>query len=579
MRKRNSMARLLALARPYVWPLFFAFLCLVAANGAELIKPYIFKVVIDDYIVGGRQGQGLMTIPGLSIAYFVTVVVGALMTILQIKWMNRVGQDIIRDLRARVFSHIQHMPLSVLDTYSSGRLVTRGTNDVEALSEFFTDVMLGLLKDAILLVGIMAVMLAMEWRLALVSFAILPLIVAIVWSMRRLLRPMHARIKHLTGRINGFIAETLSGLRVVQSFNHQKELLGRFQALNDDYNQASKLRVTLNSINRPIIDVVNTLAVALVLWYGMGRVLNATLPIGLLYAFTTYIKQFFEPIMDFAEKYDTIQSAETSADRIFELLDQEEALEALDEGEPLPAVRGRVEFDHVWFAYSGENWVLKDVSFVLEPGQHLAVVGHTGSGKSTLISLICRFYDVQRGRILVDGLDIATLRKADLRRHIATVLQDPFLFSGSIYDNVALGEDMDEERVRWAIDTSCAAGVVAQLADGLRQPVRERGCALSVGQRQLIAFARAIAHDPAILILDEATAHIDTQTEMLLQTSLTRVSEGRTTITVAHRLSTIRQADMIILIDRGEIVERGTHEELIALGGRYWQLYQAQLAS
>ena len=328
MRKRNSMARLLALARPYVWPLFFAFLCLVAANGAELIKPYIFKVVIDDYIVGGRQGQGLMTIPGLSIAYFVTVVIGALMTILQIKWMNRVGQDIIRDLRARVFSHIQHMPLSVLDTYSSGRLVTRGTNDVEALSEFFTDVMLGLLKDAILLVGIMAVMLAMEWRLALVSFAILPLIVAIVWSMRRLLRPMHARIKHLTGRINGFIAETLSGLRVVQSFNHQKELLGRFQALNDDYNQASKLRVTLNSINRPIIDVVNTLAVALVLWYGMGRVLNATLPIGLLYAFTTYIKQFFEPIMDFAEKYDTIQSAETSADRIFELLDQEEALEA-----------------------------------------------------------------------------------------------------------------------------------------------------------------------------------------------------------------------------------------------------------
>lgn len=578
MKRKSSLLRLLAMTRPYILPILLCLLCMVLVNGGELLKPYILKTVIDDFLVARRAGSGLYSAGGLGAAYFLVVLLGAGLTVVQVNVINTVGQKIVHTLRSRVFSHVQAMPLKALDKYSSGRLVTRGTNDVEAVSSFFTNVLLGLLRDAFLLAGIVVTMLSMNVRLSLISFTILPLIVLTIWLMRRTLKPMYVRVKSLTGRINGFFAENIAGMGLVQAMNAQPQTMGLFRDLNGQYYRATLLRVLVNSINRPIIDVINTLAVCIILWYSTGPIALGALPIGLVYAFTSYIRQFFEPIMDFAEQYDTIQSAETSADRIFELLDQREDLEDMDEGLPLkPPVTGRIEFKNVWFAYNEPDWVLKDVSFTVEPGQTVALVGQTGSGKTTIINLLVRFYEIQKGQILLDGVDIRTLKLQDLRQHVAMVLQDPFLFSGTVRDNIDLSQTLSEPEIWECVYTAGISPFIESLPLGLDQPVTERGATFSAGQRQLLAFARALSQHPDVLVLDEATAHIDTQTEQMLQQSLARARAGRTLIIVAHRLSTIEGADMILVLHRGRIVERGTHAQLLAAGGAYARLHAAKL--
>ena len=580
MRTKNqsSIMKLARLMGPHKAKLLFCVCSVLLVNGAELVKPYVLKILIDDFFIGKQAEAGLHSIPGLGILYFTIIAVGALAAFSQAMLINRIGQGILHELRVKVFTHIHHMPLAILDRYGSGRLITRATNDVETLNEFYSDVLVNLFRDVFLLIGIVVVMLQMDWRLALVGFVTIPLIVLVTVSLRKKLRENFVVMKRLIGQINGFFAENIAGMRIVQAFNRQTEKLADFRALNKEYYRSTMVQVIMNGFLRPMMEVINSLAIALLVAYGYNAINSGVLEVGVLFAFTTYIKQFFEPINDLAEKYTTIQSALVSADRIYELLDDTAGQEDLTTGHVAP-LKGRVEFRDVWFAYeeSAEpNWVLKGVSFIVEVGERVAFVGATGAGKSTIINLISRFYVPQRGQILVDDIPIEDWQLCALRAGVAVVLQDVFLFSGTIAENVHIYSDISDEKVQESLRLSMAERFVMQLPGQLEAEVTERGSTLSSGERQLLSFARAIAHDPAILVLDEATASIDTQTELLIQESIANISRGRTSIFIAHRLSTIRECDCIHVLERGLIVESGNHEALMEKAGVYAALYQAQ---
>ena len=576
-RRTAGLSRLLPFLKPQLKNLVLCLLMVLLVNAAELIKPYILEIVIDRYLTAGRPDSGWDAVWFFALSYLLCAALSSLLSVTEAVKVNRMGQSILMDIRRRVFTHIQHMSMATLDRFSSGRLVTRATNDVETLNELFSDVLVNLFKDIFMLIGIVAVMLWINWRLALAAFAVVPLIALITVLVRGRLRRNFVLLKSLTGRINGFFAENMSGMRLVQIFRKEKEKHDEFSALNTAYYHSARTQVRMNSLMRPLVEVVNQLGIAILIWYGCKQIGLGTLEIGVLYAFTNYIKQFFDPINDLAEKYTTISSAVVSTDRIFELLDDDAQLEDTVSGQDVPKVCGRVEFRHVWFAYTGENWVLKDVSFTVEPGQSFAFVGETGAGKSTIISLLSRFYAPQKGQILLDGRDISLLSLEQLRRHVAVVLQDVFLFSGSISENVRLGNrEITDEQVDQALRLACARDFIDRLPQGMDTPVTERGSTFSAGQRQLLSFARAIAHDPAVFVLDEATASIDTETEQLIQRSVTSVSRGRTTLIIAHRLSTIRACDCICVLHDGRIVEQGNHARLLALNGAYARLCRAQ---
>ena len=576
-RRTAGLSRLLPFLKPQLKNLVLCLLMVLLVNAAELIKPYILEIVIDRYLTAGRPDSGWDAVWFFALSYLLCAALSSLLSVTEAVKVNRMGQSILMDIRRRVFTHIQHMSMATLDRFSSGRLVTRATNDVETLNELFSDVLVNLFKDIFMLIGIVAVMLWINWRLALAAFAVVPLIALITVLVRGRLRRNFVLLKSLTGRINGFFAENMSGMRLVQIFRKEKEKHDEFSALNTAYYHSARTQVRMNSLMRPLVEVVNQLGIAILIWYGCKQIGLGTLEIGVLYAFTNYIKQFFDPINDLAEKYTTISSAVVSTDRIFELLDDDAQLEDTVSGQDVPKVCGRVEFRHVWFAYTGENWVLKDVSFTVEPGQSFAFVGETGAGKSTIISLLSRFYAPQKGQILLDGRDISLLSLEQLRRHVAVVLQDVFLFSGSISENVRLGNrEITDEQVDRALRLACARDFIDRLPQGMDTPVTERGSTFSAGQRQLLSFARAIAHDPAVFVLDEATSSVDTETEQIIQHAIQTVLSGRTSFIIAHRLSTVRSADRILVIQNGKITEDGTHHELIAKRGYYYQLYTNQ---
>lgn len=578
MKKQNSIFRLLKFTVPYLKVIALAAVCVLLVNAAQLIKPIILKIVIDDFLIHHHPESGFYSVTFMGIFYLLVIAAGSFLTFAQVNLMNYAGQQIISGLRKKVFTHIQYLPLSYLDKFSTGRLITRATNDVEALNEVFTDILINLFRDFFLLLGIVAVMFEMNATLAAISFVAIPLIFLITNMFKNKIKENFKTIKSLIGRINGFFAENISGMKLVQIFHRELEKQKEFKDLNDWYFKSTMFQVHMNSLLRPIIEILQTITVAILVWYGMGRIIGGALELGVLYAFTTYVKQFFDPINDLAENYNTIQSAVVSADRIFELLDQNETLEDLDTGISIERLTGEIEFRNVWFAYNNEEWILKDVSFVIAPGETAAFVGATGAGKTTIISLISRFYKIQKGQILIDGIDINDYRLSDLRRNVAVVLQDVFLFSGDIKKNITLNDPIDEEQVNEALELSCAQQFIDELPSGMQEPVRERGSTFSAGQRQLLSFARAIAHNPAILVLDEATANIDTNTELLIQQSIENISADRTTLVIAHRLSTIRNADKIILLRKGRIVEIGNHEALIKKDGYYKELYEAQYA-
>ncbi len=548
--------------------------CVLIVNGVQLMKPYILKYIIDDFLIAGRIQKGLYSITGLGIIYFTISLLSSFFSYAQVNLINRAGQKIIMDLRSKVFRTIQLLPLCYLDRTSSGRLITRATNDVGELNELYTDVIINLIKDVILLIGIVSAMFIMDVRLTLISFLVIPVMAFLVVFIKNKVKANFYNMKSLIGRINGFMAENISGMKTVQIFRGEKEKEKEFLKLNGDYMKTTLIQIRLHSLLKPAADVFQNIAVAILIWYGMEKIAGHSLQIGVLYAFTSYIKQFFNPISDLAEKYTSIQSALVSADRIFELLDQKDILEDLDAGERIDRISGNIEFKNVWFAYNEGDWVLKDVSFNIGKGCRAAFVGETGAGKTTIISLVNGFYKVNKGQILIDGKDINSLSLRDLRRNMAVVLQDVFLFSGSIRSNITLNNEINDINVRNALHLSCADTFICDLPGGLDEPVMERGNTLSSGQRQLLAFARALAQDPSIIVLDEATANIDTHTENLIQKAIENSTKGKTTLVIAHRLSTIRNSDVIFVMKDGEIVESGNHNELINANGYYKRILE-----
>jgi ATP-binding cassette subfamily B protein len=492
----------------------------------------------------------------------------------QVRLVTVLSQSILNKLRIDTFKKILFMPMRSIDRHGTGRLITRATNDVETINEFYSDVFINLFRDVFLLIGIIISMLLMDFRLSLVAFTGVPLIVIITFSLKRVIKRNFKNMKTIIGQINGFFAENVAGMRIVQGFNRQMEKLKEFRDLNSAYFRTTKLQVLLNSFLRPTMEVINSAVIALLIAYGYNRMSGGLLEIGVLYAFTDYIKQFFNPINDLAEKYTTVQSALVSTDRIYEILDDND-LEEPFEGKKGGEVVGELEFRNVWFAYEDENWVLKDVSFQVPAGKKAAFIGATGVGKSTIISLVSRYYNVQRGQILVDGVPVEDWKLRDLRRGVCTVLQDVFLFTGTVEENIDMSAGLTQDEIKSALEKSCADEFIKEIG-GLSAPVTEQGLNFSTGQRQLFSFARAIAHNPSILVLDEATAHIDTHTETLVTQSLESISKGRTSIFIAHRLSTIRDCDIIFVLHDGAVAEQGTHEELLAANGLYTELIRAQ---
>lgn len=560
---------------PYLLPLFGCVVVALFLNGATLAKPWIIKQVIDEYISRGRaEDPGLVL---LAFLYLGVVILAAVMQYLQTNFVTLIGQRIMFKIRNDLFAHIQKMSMAFFDHNSSGRLLTRLTNDVEALNDLFSNVFVNIFRDSILVTGITVLMFRLDPRLALVSLVCIPLILTVTLIYRRLARINFTKVKGMIARINGFLAENISGMKLVQIFRREKEKAGELDKLDEEYVKYSLREVILHSFSRPVVDVINNLTISLLIAACLGGVNSGVLKVGVLYAFITYIKQLFEPVSALAEQFTSIQSALVSSDRILEIFENTGDTEDTDSGISVPALKGRIEFRHVWFAYEGENWVIRDLSFVIERGQRVAFVGATGSGKSTVISLISRFYDIQRGAILLDGRDIREYNLYSLRRNIAVVIQDVFLFSGDIKFNIRLNNRaIDEKRIISSARQVSADRFIESLPASYDEIVRERGCTFSAGQRQLISFARAVAFNPSVLVLDEATSNIDTQTQELIQNAMDAMTRGKTSVFIAHRLSTIRNVDVIFVLEKGRLAESGTHGELLARPGLYSEFFYAQ---
>jgi ATP-binding cassette subfamily B multidrug efflux pump len=579
------MRRLLGYLRPYWRQVLVAFVAIILGAAATLAQPYLVKVAIDRYIAAGRlDGLG-----SLALLYLGVLVAAFVSDYIQTWTLQLTGQQIMFDLRMAIYSHLQRLDLRYYDRNPVGRMMTRVTSDVDVLNDLFTSGVVTIFGDVFTLVGIMAVMVGMNWRLALVAFSVLPLIVLVTQWFRRHVRDSYRIVRGLIARINAFLQENITGMATVQLFRRERLNFERFDEIDRRHRDANIESIFYYAVFYPAIEFVSSLASALIIWYGGGSVLRNALTMGALVAFLQYSQRFFRPISDMSEKFNVLQSAMASSERIFTLLDEPVAVRNPDSPRRRPAgAGGHIAFDHVWFSYDaapaaaadGDHWVLKDVSFTVAPGERVGIVGATGSGKTTLINLLFRFYDVGRGRVTVDGVDIRELDLGDLRGLFSLVLQDVHLFSGTIADNIRLGRaSIGDEQVRRAAAAVHADEFIQALPGAYAAPVAERGSTLSVGQKQLLSFARALAFDPPVLILDEATSSIDTETEYLIRDALQILMKGRTTIAIAHRLSTIQDMDKILVLHKGQLREAGTHQELLARRGIYYKLYELQYAS
>ncbi len=603
------MKRLLTYLKPYTGHVVVALTAIVLKAGADVLGPYLTKVAIDKYLtpagrtsfldpwLSSRPLVGIAQVAGLFVG---TLLLSFVLDFLQTYYMQWTGQNVMFDLRSQIFRHLQAMHLGFYDRNPVGRLVTRVTTDVDALNDMFTAGVVSIFEDIFVLAGIILIMLRMDWRLALVTLAVLPFIFWATMIFRKKVRDSYRRIRVAIARINAYLQEHVSGIVVLQLFNREQRSYEKFEQVNRVHMDAFKDAIMAHAVYYPVVELLSSVAIASVIWIGGHQVLGGITTLGVLVAFIQYAQRFFRPIQDLSEKYNILQAAMASSERIFKLLDTPAEITS-------PAIPkhltgpGRVEFDHVWFAYRNlpveENragpdvasrpaerssapepdWVLKDVSLTLEPGEAVAVVGHTGAGKTTLISLLLRFYDVQKGAIRIDGVDIRDVELGQLRRRFGVVLQDPFLFTGTIEQNIRLGSDwVTRQAVEQAAEDVNVADFIRTLPSGFAEPVHERGSTLSTGQKQLISFARALAHQPPILILDEATSSVDTETEFRVREALGRMLTGRTSLIIANRLSTIQRADKIVVMHKGRVREVGTHQALLSQRGIYWKLYQLQ---
>ena len=608
------MKRLLTYLHPYRIQVIVALVAIILKAGADVLGPYLTKVAIDKYLASHTERHSLLdrflsSRPLTGIAQIAGIYIGILLLSFLLEFaqtyiMQWTGQKVMFDLRSQIFRHLQKLHISFFDKNPVGRLVTRVTSDVDALNEMFTAGVVSIVEDVFVLLGILVIMLNMSWRLALITFAVLPLIFYATSIFRRKVRESYRRIRVAIAKINAYLQEHIVGIVVLQLFNREKRAYERFEKINRTHMDAFKDAIMAHAVYYPVVEVLSATAIAGVVWFGGGQVIRNAVTLGVLVAFMQYAQRFFRPIQDLSEKYNILQSAMASSERIFKLLDTPAEIVAPAVPQ-VPDGPGRIQFDHVWFAYrtmaqaaeeaastggqplagaggSSElsqeyDWVLREVSFTIEPGETVAIVGHTGAGKTTIISLLLRFYDVQRGAIRIDGVDIRDMDLNDLRRRYGVVLQDPFLFSGTVADNIRLGSRwIEDASVEDAAEQVNVADFIRSLPGGFGEEVKERGSTLSTGQKQLISFARALAHSPKILILDEATSSVDTETEFRVRDALTRMVEGRTSIIIAHRLSTIQRANKIIVMHKGKVCEIGSHQQLLANRGIYWKLYQLQ---
>ncbi len=567
------MRRLLKFAKKY-WHLFLlAVIFLFAATLVDLARPYLMGIAIDDYI----KKSNISALNRMGLYFVLLIAAGFLFNLLQIYVLSYAGQYIIYNIRQLVFSHLQKLPLSYFDRNPIGRLVTRITNDTETLNDMYTNVLITLLKDFAILLGTVIIMFRLNSSLTWITLAAMPVVLILTVIFRLRIRKVYRNVRTAIARVNSAISENISGMRIIQLFNKEKPNFERFDKIGEAYYKASMNEVVTFGLFRPMIEMVSSLAIALLLWKGGGKVIDNSLEFGVLYALVNYISLLFQPINDLAEKYNILQSSMAASERIFMILDTPAEEDAGSLEFDTEAAAGDIEFKNVWFAYNDENWVLKDVSFRVPAGQTIAIVGHTGAGKTSIINLLSRFYEIQRGEILINGINIKDVQKASLRKAIGVVLQDVFLFSGKLNDNIRLNEEsITDEKLQEAARYVNADGFISRLPNGYNEEVMERGSTFSSGQRQLLAFARALAFDPAVLVLDEATSNIDTETEILIQDALTKLTKNRTTIVIAHRLSTIQHADNIIVLHKGKVHESGTHQELLAAKGMYYSLYQLQ---
>lgn len=567
--------RLIAYMKPYAHWVIFALLLVLGLTAFDLYRPMLVGDAIDTFGANGDYDVIIAT----AIKYAVVLALSFAFNIAQTWILQKTGQNIILQIRKDLYRHIQSLGSRYFDITPVGKLVTRVTNDVEAFNEMYSGILVQLFRNIVKIVGLAGVMLVLDVRLAAISFVLMPLVIGLTVLCQKIARNIYRLYRTRLTDINTFLSEHLSGMKIIQIFGRQERKFEEFHDKNTKLYKAFYREMLMYAVFRPLIYILSILSLMIVLWFGSKNVFDEIISVGTLYIFSNYIRSFFDPIQELAEQFSTLQSSIASAEKIFTVMDEEEFIPEVENPKQPDKIIGKIEFDHVWFAYDGENYVLKDVSFVINPGEKVAFVGATGAGKSSILNLIGRYYDIQKGHIYIDGIDIRQLSKKQLRSAIGQMQQDVFIFEGDVAYNIRLNDDnITDAQVKAAAEYVNASHFIEKLPQGYHEPVTERGATFSAGERQLLSFARTLAHNPSILVMDEATANIDTETEILIQEALEKLMDGRTTIMVAHRLSTIQHADCIMVMHKGRICERGTHRELLEQDGIYRKLYELQIS-
>ena len=574
-RTGSSAVRLITYMKPYAHWVIFALFLVLCLTGFDLYRPMLVGDAIDTFGADGDYDVIIDT----AIKYAVVLALSVIFNIAQTWILQKAGQNIILEIRKDLYRHIQSLGSRYFDITPVGKLVTRVTNDVEALNEMYSGILVQLFRNIVKIAGLAGVMIALDVKLAAVSFVLMPVVIGLTVLCQRIARNIYRLYRTRLTDLNTFLSEHLSGMKIIQIFGRQERKFEEFHDKNTKLYRAFYREMLMYAVFRPLIYILSILSLMIVLWFGSKNVFDLAISIGTLYIFSNYIRSFFDPIQELAEQFSTLQSSVASAEKIFSVMDEDEFIPEIENPQKPDRIIGKIEFDHVWFAYDGKNYVLRDVSFVINPGEKVAFVGATGAGKSSILNLIGRYYDIQKGHIYIDGIDIRELSKKQLRSAIGQMQQDVFIFEGDVAGNIRLNDnEITDEQIKKAAEYVNASHFIEKLPNGYHEPVTERGATFSAGERQLLSFARTLAHNPSILVMDEATANIDTETEILIQEALEKLMDGRTTIMVAHRLSTIQHADCIMVMHKGCICERGTHQELLEQDGVYRKLYELQIS-